>query len=90
MSHSGGKNTPSKTSGVTSRVTQGMASKLATRPTTDTWPNNSRVSGASARVITDCSRRRERKAPNAEAGPFLRGSDANSSITATKLSQKPG
>ncbi len=62
-SHSGGTSTPSMASGVTTSVTQGMASALAASPTTDTWPNSSSVSGVSATVITHCSRRPESTEP---------------------------
>ncbi len=59
---------PPSTSGVTTSVTQGMAARLATRPTSDTWPNSSSVSGARASVTMPCSRSRaERARPPAPA-----------------------
>ena len=51
-----GTSAPSMASGVTTSVTHGIASALATSPTRDTWPNSSNVSGASATVMTHCSR----------------------------------
>ena len=54
--HSGAHNTPSNASGVTTSVAHGMASRLASSPTSDTWPNSSNVSGVSASVTTHCSR----------------------------------
>src|SRR5882724_8908239 len=55
-SHSGASATPAIAKGVITSVTQGMATALANSPTTDTWPNNSKVSGVKASVITHCSR----------------------------------
>jgi hypothetical protein len=52
--------TPSMASGVTTRVTQGIASKLANKPTKDTWPKNSSVKGAKAKVTVACSRNKAR------------------------------
>jgi hypothetical protein len=54
--HNGAHSTPASASGVTTSVTHGMASRLATNPTSDTWPNSSRLSGVSASVTTHCSR----------------------------------
>ncbi len=103
-SHSGAADTPARASGVTTSVTQGMASALASRPTTDTWPNSSSVSGVSASVITHCSRNmaptlasRRAARVSVEGSPaaaesaarWLPESVANSTPTATKLNQKP-
>ncbi len=85
-------------SGVTTSVTQGMASALAASPTSDTWPNSSSVNGASATVITHCSRsalpawassRRSGWLPAGLGATPAPGSAANKMPTATKLSQKP-
>ena len=54
--HSGAHRVPSKASGVTTRVTQGMARRLATNPTSDTCPNSKSPRGVSASVTTHCSR----------------------------------
>ena len=54
--HNGAHTTPASARGVTTSVTHGMASKLAANPTSDTWPNSSRLSGVSASVTTHCSR----------------------------------
>ncbi len=83
-------------------VTQGIASALASKPTTEACPNSNNVSGVSASVMTHCSRSPEASinaswrtrdaapapgsARSSRAGP---GSAANSTPTATKLSQKP-
>ena len=88
-SQAGGSAAPSRASGVTSSVTQGMANRFATRPTSETWPNSSSVNGASATVTTSCSRSStSSRAPTPRALPGP-GSDANNTPTATKLSQKP-
>ena len=42
--------------GVTISVTQGIATALASNPTSDTWLNSSKDSGVSASVTTHCSR----------------------------------
>ena len=54
-SHSAGRTTPPSASGVTTSVTQGIATRLASSPTTDIWPNSSRLKGVSASVTTPCS-----------------------------------
>jgi hypothetical protein len=41
--------------GVTTSVTQGIASKLATKPTTDIWPKNKIDKGVRAQVTIHCS-----------------------------------
>ena len=96
-SHSGGSATPSRARGVMSKVTTGMAARLASKPTTENCPNNSSVSGASAMVTTPCSRtnpatdRPARPSTPPPDGRCVRpGSVANRMPTATKLSQKPG
>ena len=72
-SHAGATSTPSMAKGVTSSVTQGMATMLANSPTTDTWPKNSRAKGASATVTTHCSRTMARsRAPKARRTPTAR------------------
>ena len=50
-----GSSAPNMDSGVSTSVTHGTANRLATKPTTDTWPNSSKVSGARARVMVHCS-----------------------------------
>jgi hypothetical protein len=90
--HSGAQSTPASASGVTTSVVHGMATTLAAKPTSDTCPNSSSVSGVIANVITHCSRSMERNRAPAlipRALPAI-GSVANSTATATKLSQKPG
>ena len=89
--HSGTQSTPPSASGVTTSVTHGIATRLATKPTSDTWPNSSRESGVSASVTTHCSRSNAstRARPLGGAPPTARVSVANSTATATKLSQKP-
>ena len=98
-----GASTPAIASGVTTSVTHGMASALASRPTTDTCPNSSSVSGVRAIVITHCSRiarasaepalpMRSRQPLSTASAAACTGSPAsvaNSTPTATKLSQKP-
>ena len=42
--------------GVISKVTSGMASELASRPTSDIWLNSSKVKGAKASVTSHCWR----------------------------------
>jgi hypothetical protein len=89
--------TPSMAKGVTKKVTQGMASKLASNPTKETCPKNNNPSGAKATVTMNCSRT---KAPARldqtldQTGCFSPGSQAWPVAikipTATKLSQKPG
>ena len=83
---------PSITSGVTTMVTQGMASRLASSPTNDTWPNNTSTNGVSAQVTSHCSRHSPR-AQRPGCTPWARGSapgpPAYNTPTATKLSQKP-
>ena len=54
-------------SGVTTKVTQGIASKLANKPTKDTWPKKSSVKGAKAQVIAACSRSRPQACRNKAA-----------------------
>ena len=88
---------PPSASGVTMKVTHGMASRLAASATAEACPNSTSPSGVSASVMRACSRKKRRarrhrpgasSAPEAKppAGPSL----ANSMPTATKLSQKPG
>ena len=50
--------------GVTISVTQGMATALASNPTSDTWLNSNKDSGVSASVTTHCSRATFRKPPS--------------------------
>ena len=90
-SHSGAKATPNIASGVTTSVTHGIATALASRPTSDTCWNSSRLSGASASVMTHCSRKKPSRRDEAPArgSPGTDASVANSTPTATKLSQKP-
>ena len=90
-SHSGWISTPSMASGVTTSVTHGIASALASSPTSDTWPNNSRLNGVSASVMTHCSRINTRNLERRRVAPVceLPASLANSTPTATKLNQKP-
>ena len=54
-SHSGDHNTPAIASGVTTKVTQGIATALASSPTNDTWLKSNSDNGVSASVITHCS-----------------------------------
>ena len=80
-------------SGVTTSVTQGIATALASRPTSETCWNSSSVSGVSASVTTHCSRSMRAAGLRRQAGAPPRrrpASVANSTPTATKLSQKPG
>src|SRR5437868_4825953 len=56
LAYVGAQNTPSMASGVTSKVTQGMATALASSPTSETWLNSSSDKGVSASVTTHCSR----------------------------------
>ena len=95
-SHNGGASTPSIAKGVTTNVTHGIASALASKPTRETCWNSNKVSGVSASVMVHCSRKcRARLAPRRAARVAavpLWGSSApvaNSTPTATKLSQKP-
>src|SRR3990167_8292459 len=55
-SQMGAYSTPSMATGVTSKVTQGMASALASKPTNETWLNSSSDKSVSAIVTTHCSR----------------------------------
>ena len=50
-------------SGVTSSVTHGIATALASSPTSETWLNSSSDSGVSASVTTHCSRTARRSPP---------------------------
>jgi hypothetical protein len=59
--------TPSMASGVMTRVTQGIASTLASKPTKDTCPKNNKVRGAKATVTVACSRSR---APTGRSMPM--------------------
>ena len=52
----GANNTPKMDNGVTTIVTQGIANKLAAKPTTENWPNHNKVSGASATLMRPCVR----------------------------------
>ena len=102
--HKGGMSTPSKASGVTRSVTQGIASALASKPTTENWLNNSKLMGVSARVMTHCSRNMPTNRPvalrhqgrcnaassRACAAPSdASGLAANKMPTATNDNQKP-
>ena len=88
----GGHSTPSMASGVSTMVTQGMAHRLAIKPTMEMCPNSSTVKGARARPISTCSRSsrhrgcHHRPGACAARGP---GSVMNKMPTATKLSQNP-
>ena len=90
-SHSGAATVPSIASGVITSVTQGIATRLATSPTSDTCWNSSRLRGVSASVIVHCSRssRHSRARRPGRVSPGSPASVANSTPTATKLSQKP-
>ena len=57
-SHSGGSSNPAKASGVTTSVTHGMASRLATKPTSEICWKMTSVSGASPSVASACARSR--------------------------------
>ncbi|MDT4846317.1 hypothetical protein FQZ97_803330 [compost metagenome] len=72
-------------------VTHGIASALATSPTADTCWNSSRLSGVSASVIVHCSRKKRPRRVSALTlpSPGTAVAEANSTATATKLSQKP-
>lgn len=90
-SQSGGATAPSIASGVTTSVTQGIATALASRPTTDTCWKSNRLSGVSASVITHCSRKKASSRadrPAASSAGRMKPV-ANRMPTATKLSQKP-
>ena len=73
--HAPGQTTPSMAKGVTTKVTQGIANKLANKPTKDTWPKNSSVNGAKAQVIAACSRNKP-QAPRSKATPQIGNSSA--------------
>ena len=95
-SHSGGTSTPNMAKGVTSKVTQGMASRLAKNDTHDTCPNHTKVMGTKATVIKLCSRNncrhqaQQRSRQRAGLCDRCKGSSLPIKIaTATKLSQKP-
>ncbi len=51
-----GKTAPTSASGVTNRLTTGIATALARLDTTDTCPNSSKVSGTSPTVTAHCAR----------------------------------
>ena len=88
---SGAHSAPSTASGVTTTVTHGIASRLASSPTTEACPNSSSVSGVSARVTTHCSRSKAFNRPLTPVAPAPAAPEsvAKSTPTATKLSQKP-
>ena len=65
-----------------------MATRLASSPTSDTWPNHISVSGANASVMLHWVRSRPTSLPQPRA--WASESSAISTPTATKLSQKPG
>ena len=99
--HSGGSSTPSSASGVITSVTSGIATRLATKPTSDTCWKNTSVSGVSPRVATSCVRSHGRRhaaapapRPRMPAAPRRRrrctSSDDISRPTATNDNQKPG
>ena len=95
--HSGGINTPSKASGVTAKVTSGMATMLATKPTSEICWKNSRLKGARPTVATACVRsapamvcQARSRHPSGNAARADTGSEATSSATATNDNQKPG
>ena len=90
-----GTSAASNASGVTIKVTQGIATRLASKPTMETCPNSSKPSGASASEISHCSRQ---SAASFDKNRFVAllssvgaapASVASSTPTATKLSQKP-
>ena len=89
--HKGGHKAPSRASGVTTKVTQGMAARLASSPDSDSWPNSIRPSGASASEMRHCSPHKAsaRAGSEGRSAPCMRASVASSTPTATKLSQKP-
>ena len=99
-SHSGSSSRPSSASGVTTSVISGIATRLAGSPTSEICWKNSKVHGARPSVATHWLRSkalsdsRSHAAPGCCAG-LVRirapgGSEAISSATATKDSQKPG
>ena len=93
--HKGGSSTPSKASGVTSTVTSGTASMLASTPAMENWPNISMARGVSASTTTHCWCRKARMACQTRARQWGAGGACsspvmNSMATATKLSQNPG
>jgi hypothetical protein len=98
--HSGGSSVPSRASGVTSSVISGIATRLATKPTSDICWKKTSVSGARPTVATACERRPPRMAwmqapmhrrtgreSRAVRMHRLRG---HQQPTATNDSQKPG
>ena len=46
---------PNMAKGVTIQVTQGMATKLVSNPTKDTWPKNKTDKGVRANMTIHCS-----------------------------------
>ena len=53
-SQTGDHSAPSMASGVTTSVTHGIATALASRPITETWLNSRSDSGVSAKVMIHC------------------------------------
>ncbi len=54
--HSGGSSVPSSARGVTTSVISGIATRLATKPTSEICWKKSSVSGARPKVATSCVR----------------------------------
>ena len=88
--HNGGTTAPASATGVTSSVTQGIATRLASKPASENSPNHSKVNGANASVISPWVRAMRLNAPRTPSPACGSGPPvANSTATATKLSQNP-
>lgn len=75
---------PSKASGTTTKVHHGIATRLASGPTSDACPNRLTVSGNRPMVATACADRNPRNIERSSAGRHH-----TSHATPAKLSQKP-
>jgi hypothetical protein len=86
--HSGGATPPSSASGVMTKLINGMASRLASSPTRESWAKQIRLSGARPTVAMACVRKTalsRARQPSVRSPPVI-----ISRPTAPKDSQKPG
>ena len=76
---------PSSDSGTTTRLHHGIATRLASGPASEAWPNSTAVSGSSPSVATHCAVRN----PGTSRCSSTRGRHHTSQATPAKLSQNP-
>src|SRR5690606_23895725 len=79
---------PSSDSGTTTRLHHGIATRLASGPAAEAWPNKATATGSRPMVATACASTNPRTTPPSERGGVA-GRHHSSQATPAKLSQNP-